>query len=73
MSTYTFGVEDIHCGGCENAIHKALTRLDGVREVAADSATNEVTVSYHQSQTSIEEIGERLATAGYPPIGAAGD
>lgn len=68
MSTYTFRVEDIHCVGCENAIHKALSRLDGVWEVAADSATNQVTVSYHQSQINIEEIGERLATAGYPAI-----
>ncbi|WP_449280380.1 heavy-metal-associated domain-containing protein [Leucobacter sp.] len=69
MTTYTFRVEYIHCGGCENAIRKALTRLGGVSDVAPDSATNEVTVSYDDSQTSTEQIAERLATAGYPVIG----
>jgi len=68
VSTYTFRVEEIHCGGCEKAIRNALTRVNGVRDVTADSDTNQVTVSYHQSQTSIEEIGERLATAGYPAV-----
>ncbi|GAA0035333.1 heavy-metal-associated domain-containing protein [Brevibacterium casei] len=69
MSTHTFRVEDIHCGGCESAIGKALTRLGGVSDVAADSATNQVTVRYDESQTSTEQIAERLATAGYPVIG----
>lgn len=69
MATHTFRVEDIHCGGCENAIRKALTRLDGVRDAAPDSATNQVTVSFDESQTSTEHIAERLATAGYPVVG----
>lgn len=69
MTTQTFRVEGIHCGGCENAIRKALTRLGGVRDVAPDSATNQVTVSYDDSQTSDQEIAERLAAAGYPVIG----
>lgn len=69
MATHMFRVEDIHCGGCEDAIRKALTRLDGVRDVAADSATNQVTVSFDESQTSTEHIAERLATAGYPVVG----
>lgn len=69
MPTEAFRVEDIHCSGCENAIRKALTRLDGVRDVAPDSVTNQVTVRYDQSQTGAEQIAERLATAGYPVIG----
>jgi len=68
MATDTFRVEDIHCSGCEDAIRKALTRLSGVSDVAPDSATNQVTVRYDESQTSTDEIVERLATAGYPVV-----
>ena len=68
MGTHTFRVEDIHCGGCESAIRKALTRLGGVSDVAPDSVTNQVTVRYDESQTSTEQIAERLATAGYPVL-----
>lgn len=69
MASHTFRVEDIHCGGCETAIQKALTRVDGVREVGADAGTNEVSVRYDDSQTSDQEIAERLAAAGFPVVG----
>ena len=69
MATHTFRIEHIHCGGCESAISKALTRLDGVSDVAAGSTTNQVTVRYDESQTSTDAIAERLAAAGYPVIG----
>jgi Cu+-exporting ATPase len=68
MASSTFVVEQIHCGACEAAIQKALTRMDGVQEVAADSATNQVSVRLDESQTSDGEIAERLATAGYPVL-----
>lgn len=68
MTTHKFRVEDIHCSGCENAIRKALTRLGGVFDVAPDSATNQVTVRYNESQTSTDEIAKRLAAAGYPVV-----
>lgn len=69
MTAHTFDVQDIHCQGCEGAIRKALTRLDGVRDASADSVSNQVMVHYDGSQTSTEAIADRLATAGYPVIG----
>jgi Cu+-exporting ATPase len=68
MASSTFVVEQIHCGACEAAIQKALTRMEGVQEVAADSATNKVSVRFDESQTSDDAIAERLATAGYPVV-----
>jgi Cu+-exporting ATPase len=68
MASSTFVVEQIHCGSCETAIQKALTRLDGVQEVTADSATNKISVRFDESQTSDDAIAERLATAGYPVL-----
>jgi copper chaperone len=68
MATTTFTVEQIHCGACEDAIRKALTRLDGVREVSADAATNRIDVTYDDGATSDAAIAERLETAGYPVV-----
>jgi Cu+-exporting ATPase len=68
MASATFVVEDIHCGACETAIRKALTRMDGVQEVAADATTNQVSVRFDDSQTSDGAIADRLATAGYPVV-----
>jgi Cu+-exporting ATPase len=68
MASSTFTVEEIHCGACETAIRKALTRLDGVRDVSPDAASNRVSVVFDESQTTDEKISERLAAAGYPVV-----
>ncbi len=68
VATRTFSVEEIHCGACETAIRKALTRLDGVRTVSPDAATNRVTVDFDETEVNDEAITERLAVAGYPVV-----
>jgi copper chaperone len=66
LKTTTLTVQEIHCGACEAAIGKALRRADGVREVTADAASNTVTVRYDEAAIDEQQIGERLAAAGYP-------
>ncbi len=68
MASETFTVEQIHCGACEAAISKALTRVDGVRQVEADAASNRVTVLFDEAAVGVEQIAERLADAGYPVV-----
>ena len=68
MASSTFVVEEIHCGACEVAIRKALTRLDGVREVGPDAASNRVSVVFDETQISDQVIAERLTAAGYPVV-----
>jgi copper chaperone CopZ len=68
MTISTFVIDEIHCGACETAIGKALTRMDGVQEVAAESTTNRVSVRFDESKTSDDAIAQRLATAGYPVV-----
>jgi copper chaperone CopZ len=31
MAQHTFAVQEIHCGACETAIRKSLSRMDGIR------------------------------------------
>ncbi len=68
MAQQTFVVQEIHCGACENAIRKSLSRMDGVRNVEPEAETNRVSVNYDETSTSEQEIAERLATAGYPVV-----
>ncbi len=68
MASETFTVEQIHCGACEAAIGKALTRVDGVRQVEADAASNRVTVLFDEAAVGVEQIAARLAEAGYPVV-----
>ncbi len=66
MAQHTFEVEHIHCGACETAIRKSLSRLDGVRQVEPDSATNRVTVIYDEKAVTEQLLAQRLDAAGYP-------
>ncbi len=69
MAQQSFQVQEIHCGACEAAIRKSLSRMDGVRIVEPDAATNRVEVVYDDAATGPGAIAERFATAGYPVVG----
>jgi copper chaperone CopZ len=58
-------VAGMTCTGCEQRIGKALRRLDGVRQADADHATGHVEVVFDPEAVTVEQISERLATAGY--------
>ena len=61
-------MEEIHCGACESAIRKSLSRMDGVRNVEPEAETNRVSVDFDETTTSEQAIAERLTTAGYPVV-----
>lgn len=44
MNSYVIVVNGMTCGGCEKAIQKALTSVEGVRAVRADHTTGRVEV-----------------------------
>jgi copper chaperone CopZ len=69
MAQQSFQVQEIHCGACEDAIRKSLSRMDGVRVIEPDAATNRVEVVYDETATDPDAIAERLAAAGYPVVG----
>ncbi len=68
MASETFTVEQIHCGACEAAIGKALTRVEGVRQVEADAASNRVRVLFDENAVGVDQLAARLGKAGYPVI-----
>ena len=68
MASETFTVEQIHCGACEAAIGKALTRIEGVRQVEANAASNRVRVLFDENAVGVDQLAARLTDAGYPVI-----
>jgi copper chaperone CopZ len=59
------GEQQIHCAGCEHAIQRALTRVEGIRKVKANHQTQHVVVHLESARTSAQSIRGRLETMGY--------
>jgi len=58
-------VTGMTCGGCENAVTRAVRRLDGVEEVTASHAASRVAVTFDESKVTAGMIRERIEAAGY--------
>jgi copper chaperone CopZ len=67
MATVEYIVPDISCEGCANAIKRAVSTLDGIKDVGVDVASRRVSVKYDDEVTGPEEIMVRIEDAGYTP------
>ena len=62
-------VAGMTCGGCENAVKRAVGRLPGVASVEASHAAGKVTVDFDESQTTRDVIAAKIAALGYQVVG----
>lgn len=62
-------VTGMTCGGCENAVKRVLSALDGVASATASHQDNEVTVIYDATKTNRAAITRAIETAGYTCAG----
>ena len=65
-TTTTLTAPDIVCGGCANAIKKAVGAVPGVSAVAVNVDTKIVTVDHDARSAPREAIVSALDTAGFP-------
>ncbi len=63
--TLTLHVTGMTCGGCENAVKRAVGRLAGVTSVEASHAARKVTVDFDEAQTNPEAIAAKISGLGY--------
>ncbi len=63
--TQTLHVTGMTCGGCENAVKRAVGKLPGVSSVDASHAAEKVTVDFDEAQTSLDAIKAKITTLGY--------
>ena len=68
MTTLTFNVENIKCGGCENTIRKGLSSIAGVSEVQIDRDQQRITLLADEAHRSA--IADQLRSMGYPEQGS---
>lgn len=64
----TFKVNGMMCGSCESAVSKAVTKVDGVKSVDADSGSGEAVVSYDPTKTSPEKITAAINTTKFKVV-----
>jgi copper chaperone CopZ len=58
-------VNGMTCGGCENAVRRALGTLPGVSDVTASHAENHVALKYDPALVSPQAVRERIQKLGY--------
>ena len=63
--TITLKVTGMTCGGCENAVKRAVAKLPGVAEVSASHQEQRVTVTYDAAQVTPEAIAAKINGLGY--------
>lgn len=65
MKKVRINVPNISCEGCKATIEQALNSLAGVLAAVVDVEQKYVDTTYNESDTSVEAITAKIATAGY--------
>lgn len=61
----TFPIRGMHCASCVRVLEKALSRVNGVKEVNVNLATEKATVTYDDSECTPEQMESAVAGVGY--------
>lgn len=69
MTTTTLNVPDISCGHCKESIEGALAGLDGVESVDVAIEARTVTLTYDDTSTDLDTVGDALTAIGYEVAG----
>lgn len=65
--TITLNVSGMTCGGCENAVTRALGKLTGVERVDASHVAERVTVTFDDTRVTTAQLRDSIAALGYTP------
>lgn len=63
----TLIVKGMTCSGCERAVERALSRVDGVLTAKASARDEQVAVTYDADRTDAGQLRQAVADAGYTP------
>ena len=66
--TVTLRVPGMTCSACPITVKKALQKVQGVQKVTATFEPKEAVVTFDDSKTTLEQLREATANAGYPSI-----
>lgn len=63
--THELHVTGMTCGGCENAVRRAVGKLPGVTSVTASHQAQRVEVTFDPSRIDLDAIRRQITTLGY--------
>jgi len=58
-------VTGMTCGGCESAVKRALSMIDGITDVTASHSGNHVSLRYDPAKITAATIAQRIELLGY--------
>ncbi len=61
----TYPVEGMHCASCSQAVEKALSGVEGVRDASVNLASESASVDYDPDEVPVERLREVVSEAGY--------
>lgn len=61
----SINVPTVKCGSCVRTVTKALTSVDGVKEVVVDKREKTALVKYDASKVKISDLEAAIAQSGY--------
>lgn len=64
-TTLTLPVRGMTCGGCENAVKRAVGTMPGISDVTASHREQQVVVTYDAALVSPADIAAKIDRLGY--------
>ncbi|HMW17773.1 MAG TPA: heavy-metal-associated domain-containing protein [Accumulibacter sp.] len=68
MEKLVLGVAGMSCQSCVKSVTTVLTELPGVAEVDVSLPAAQATIVYDPSQTSVADLQQVIADAGFDPV-----
>ncbi|MEI6327038.1 MAG: heavy metal translocating P-type ATPase [Candidatus Roizmanbacteria bacterium] len=65
MTTETYTIKGMHCASCAHIIDLQLRKLDGVKEVSVNYATEKAKVSFDDEKVDTKKMDEAIQPYGY--------
>ncbi|QVK20459.1 copper-translocating P-type ATPase [Mycoplasmatota bacterium] len=65
METKKYKVSGMTCASCASSVEKAVSKLDGVKEVSVNLTTEKMSVKYNNDILDNDEIIQAVSKAGY--------
>lgn len=62
-------VEGMTCSGCERAVQKSVTSIEGVASATADAGSSTVSVEYDPEKVNVDQIKSAVSRVGYKFVG----
>jgi Cu+-exporting ATPase len=64
-SSVTLGITGMTCAACANRIEKNLSKVEGVKKVNVNLATEKAAIQYDPKQATVENLIEKVNKTGY--------